>query len=139
MGVIGWKISPSRIAKQLGPQIPLRGSAWSASAAAESRNELDFVNRSRLTCAFYSPDIAEGLLACFSDRLLSWFRIIGQRVRDDKFFSISFNGSSFRLATNKSRVTFLLLFLFVVVIYVRLVYDWENEYKLIRDLFIFLK
>ena len=26
-GVIGWKISPSRIAKQLGPQIPLRGSA----------------------------------------------------------------------------------------------------------------
>lgn len=27
LGVIGWKISPSRIAKQLGPQIPLRGSA----------------------------------------------------------------------------------------------------------------
>lgn len=33
LGAIGWKISPSRIAKQLGPQIPLRGPARSASTA----------------------------------------------------------------------------------------------------------
>lgn len=36
LGAIGWKISPSRIAKQLGPQIPLRGSARSASTATVS-------------------------------------------------------------------------------------------------------